>query len=1119
MGNLQFVLGRAGSGKSEYICEQAVHASQCGKNAILIVPEQYSHEREMQMLKENGYICESLNVTSFNRLASRIIADSGMLHRRTDASGKAMLLSRAFSRCRNKLTYFKKAEERSGYIDLFLDAISEFKKGQVTPEALKAASADATEPLFCARLFDIALIYEEYNKLLSDDMCDGDDDITLLSSLCFGNQYIKNSTIYIDEFFRFTKNEIFCIQSMMSAGADVVVSLCMPDKDYDDGIFSRVHNTKKTLESCAKEVGANILPPKTFDKICRFSSLELAHLEDSMATTTKEYSEVPHDISVAVFKNMYDEVTYVASRIKQLIKQGMQYRDIAVIAGDYEGYKDLISSTFSLYDIPVFIDTRKKFLDHPIVIYLFSVFDLLSGITTDKISVYMKSGFADILPEEASRLENFALAAAINYNDWLDDERFLKKSTGIFETEEESGEEGIHQAKIKNRLLAPVVSLKEKISQSKNVADRVNALIEFFKETNLEEKIAKKAEEFSQEGKFNLADEYTETYNIVKETLETLKSCLGNEDTGVTVLREILTAGFTQKSIGIIPKVYDSISFGDINRSVIKNHKALFMIGVNEGKFPALPVSCGILSDDEREYLLERNISVAPNSNKLIEDAEFSLYENVNGAREKLIVTYPIDSDGTGLRPAGFISKLKRIFKSICVDAYIKDDVLPPDISVASKASAYSYVLNNIKDIDKNPIASRLLEELSKDTEYSKKIERAIRFSQYENQAGRLSDNAVSMLYGKSLVGSVSKFERFSACPFSFFVEYGLRAKERKVLKIETPDIGSLLHEVVERFSNALREKNLKFKTVTKAQQKAICDEIIEEMFGTMMIKKVFTEGRIEALKTRLKSLVAKSVWAICEHISRGEFEPAAFELSFDKNGDIEPVTITLPTGEEITMIGRIDRIDTYSSEGKLYIKIIDYKSGNKSYSLSDIFNMTTLQLSVYAIAVTENSKEELGAGEKAFGGMFYFKLDDPLEESMPDGDMSDEKALKAFKMSGLLSDNPDVIHAMDNTNTQGWSSIIPVYMLKNGSASKSQSKLASPEQYEKLKKYVKSAVTKIGQEIISGNIDIKPVRDGAFTPCVYCKYRLVCGFDPNVHPCRFAKKFSSDDEIWNEME
>jgi len=1114
---LKFVLGRAGCGKSEYILNDAIKKEASKKNAIIIVPEQYSHEREMQMIEKTGYICDSLYVTSFNRFAQKIISESGLKHKRADTSGKAMILSRAISRCRNKLSYYKSAGEKTGYIDLFLGAISEFKKGQVMPETLKLAADKTDEPLLRARLLDIGLIYEEYNRLTSESMCDGDDDVTLLASLCFGNDYIKNACIYIDEFFRFTKNELFCIQSFLASGADVTVCLCLPHDERKNTVFESVYETKNLLEKYAREIGVVIHAPVLLDENHRFKSDELKTLETAMAKSSKIYDKKTNDIKLYVLKNRYDEVTLVASKIKRIVKEGVSFCDIGVIAGDYDGYKDLIKSTFALYEIPVFIDTRKRFLDHPIVIYLFSVFDLLLGITTDKVSSFMKSGFCDITMEEAAKLENYALSSAINYNDWLDDERFLKKSAGIFAKEEDSGDEGQYYLGLKNKVLGPVVSLKENISKSKNVLDRVNSLLAFFAETGLQDKIVKISEDFYNNGELNLSDEYTEVYNIIIETLETMKDCLGDENTGISVLREIFLAGFSQRSIGIIPKVYDSVAFGDLNRSVIKNKKVLFLIGVNEGIFPGIPSSNMLLTDEERAYLIKCGISVAPDSKKLIQDSEFSLYEAVNTAREKLFFSYPIDNDGKGMRPASFIAKLKRIFNEIEVCAPVAQEELPPEISVASKQSAYTYVLRYIDSLNENTLAKTLADELCKDDEYREKIERAKVFSAYENNAGKLSSDTVHKLYGKSLTGSVSRFERFSACPFSFFVEYGLRARERKIMKIEAPDIGSLLHEVVERFSKTVRDRGMSFKKITKSEQREICDEIIEEMFGAMMISKFFAKGRIEALKTRLKSLVAKSVWAICEHVTRGEFEPSAFELSFDKNGDIKPVTVELPTGEEITMIGRIDRVDTYSDEGKLYIKVIDYKSGAKGYSLSDIFNMTTLQLSVYMIAVTENGKDIFKNDNTAFGGMFYFRLDDPIEEGFPDKEADEENSLKAFKMSGLLADNENVIRAMDR-NASGWSAVIPVYIKNDGTVSRSQSKLADAERYEKLKRYVKNAVVKIGKEIISGNVDIKPVRDSNITPCSYCRYRMICGFDPEIHSCRYTKHFSSDDEIWEEM-
>lgn len=845
-------------------------------------------------------------------------------------------------------------------------------------------------------------------------------------------------------------------------------------------------------------------------------SNELLYLEKATSGKKTIWDNPPEDISLYIAKDKYEEVICTAANIKKFVaKSGAAYHEIAVITGDYNSYSDLVQSIFPMYDIPVFADTRQNFLSHPIVLYLFSIFDLLTGINTKRVITYMKSGFADITQEEAFYLENYALSKAIEYNDWLDDNRFMENAKNIFENKTLSDDSNI-TPEIKNRVLAPIILLKNKILASKTVSDRVSALISFFEATNLKEKISQYINEFKDKCLLRQADEFAEVYNILMETLATMVQLLGNESIGISGMRAVLEAGFAQKSIGVIPTVFDQVSFGDLNRSVIKNVKALFILGANDGIFPSIPSSETLFSDSERKFLLSHSISVAPDIIKRIADTEFSIYNAINICREKLFVSYPISDNGNGLRPAMFISKLKRVFPRLHAQHELDSDEQSPETTIASRQSAFNYVLTHIGELNKNKTAQCMYDILYKDELYRDRLTRATAFSHYSNKAGTLSQQAVLMLYGKNLYGSVSSFERFSACPFSFFIEYGLKAKDRKVLKVDAPDIGSLLHKIIEQFSVEIKRLGKSFYTITEDEQRTITDSIIDDMFSSMIIKNIYSVGRINALKKRLKSLVSKSVWVICRHIAMGKFEPLAFEVSFDKNGDLPPVTIPLPDGSQITMRGRIDRIDTFSHEGKLYLKIIDYKSGSKGYSLTDIFNGVTLQLAVYTMAATDGISKVNG-NNIGFGGMFYFHLDDPISLGTPNTKLDEKNTIKDFKMSGLSSDKPEIICAIDG-NTQGWSSVIPVYLKKDGTVSKSQSKTADEEQFENLKKYIKNVLSKIGNEIMSGNVDISPTKDGKFMPCNYCKYIAVCGFDPDIHPCRRLKHFKSDDEIWSLM-
>ena len=983
----------------------------------------------------------------------------------------------------------------------------------MSSDALREAAEQSSDHLFSLRLLDLANVYDAYNRLLGESITDSDDDLSELAEILLKTNALSDTTIYIDAFYRFTQNELSVIRAMLASGCELTVTLCLPNSPIpESSMFSGAYRSYRTILALAQETGATVLPPVWLSDSPRFLCDSLKTLETALAGN-RVTTESNENISLYIAKGKHEEVSRVASAIRSYVAEtNTPYRDIAVITGDYDGYADLVSSIFPIYEIPVFADTRREFLSHPIVLYLFALFDLLTGITTKGITAYMKSGFADISPDDAAKLENFALASAIEYDDWLNDDRFLYKMQSIFDTTSRASADTdvLH---IKTALLAPVLRLKDKMMASKYVKDRVNALFAFLEEERLAEKIAEKAKHFEENGLLRQAEEFIEVYNILIETLDTAPRVLGEESIGLASLRAVLEAGLSQKSIGVIPTVYDQIAFGDLSRSVIKNARALFVLGANDGLFPPLPQSDVFLSDNEREFLNARGVQVAPNTNKRICDAEFSVYAAVTATREKLHISYPLsDSEGHGLRPASFIAQVKRTFPFLSAQYEENSTELSPDAAIASAQSAYNYILTHIALLGKNETIDRLYETLSKDAVYAEKLRRAKEYAAFQNNPGQLSPDAVKLLYGDTLHGSVSRFERFAACPFSFFMEYGLKAKERKILKVEAPDIGSLLHEIVERFSRRIIEEGKSFRTITPEEQRAITDSITDEMFSAMHINNIYSAHRLKSLKNRMKCLVAKSMWALCLHVKRGNFEPTAFEVGFGENDEMPPVTVPLPNGGKIVLSGRIDRIDTLTHKGELYLKIIDYKSGAKAYSLSDIFNGNTLQLAVYMIAATQGATKEASAPVK-FGGMFYFHLDDPILPGDPTDSTEEITKLKTYKMSGLVTDKPEIITSMD-TEFTGYSPIIPVYLSQNGAISASMSSVASDAQIEKLKRHIVTTVEKIGAEILNGNVDICPAWDSKTNPCRYCKYKTVCGFDPNVHPRRKMQKMK-DAEIW----
>jgi len=1122
--SLTIVYGRSGTGKSEYCLEGVKAAGLNGKKAWLIVPEQFSHVKEAELINKTGYITDNLKSTSFKRLSYSVLKAEKRTETVLDRTKKSMLIAKALYSVRSELHVFKNMHKKQGFISVIQDMISEFKRSCAMPgDVREYAENISNDSLLKLKLTELALIYEEYQKAIDKNFIDDDDNISFLANSILKNETMNDTAIYIDEFFRFTKAEMLCIEAFLKKGADVTVCLCMSDDDRTkSGIFEPVVSTYNALLKLAKKNGVVINQPVILYEKYRFKdSKELSMLESEYPKyKINIYNEETHDISLFTASDIYSEVTRLACNIlKSVQKNNLRFKDIAIICGSPDNYRNIIKTVFDIYDIPVFIDTKRDLLSHPVIIMIFAILDIcVDGFDTKYILSYLKSGYSNLSRDEIDVFENFVLSGNIRKADWLDDERFLKRAKTVFDDSEDLLETDSDLAKkileMKERILSPILKFKDEISQSRKASVRADAILSFFDEISLSKKIKKETDMLLAEGEAETAEEYAKVYNVLMETIESFKVCIGEESVGVERLYDILSAGLSECTLGVIPPINDGVFFGDLSRSIARNVRHLYIVGANEGAFPPSAPSENILSDTERIYLNEKGLSLAPDTKKIMFDYGFMVYNILNISKEKLFISYSIsDLNGDGMRPSILISKVKKIFPEIEFSTDVDGRHEKTENYVLTKKSAFNYLLRK-KELTENDL--KLYELLNEDELYKEKLKTAERAAAYKNKAQILERDIVKSLYQGNLKGSVSSFEKYSACPFSYFLTYGLSAKERKLFDIDTPDFGSLLHRVIDTFSKQITSCGKSFSEIGKDECEKIVSDILDDIVGRMFIKKLYSEKKLILLVKRLKKYAFRATWAICEHIKRGEFEPCAFEAEFSENGDMAPLSIGLPSGDKITLIGKIDRIDKYEQNGELYVKVIDYKTGKKDFSLSDIYNKLSLQLCVYITAVCENGEKLLGKSPKT-AGMFYFKLSDTPTETLKKEEVDDKKQLSIFKMSGMVLDNEEIIEAMER-GIVGYSAILPVMMSKDGQLIKGKSKAASLSQFEKLKSYVKKTASEIGKEILSGKVDILPCANGKDMPCTFCKFHSVCGFDINTDEYRQVGKLK-DDVIWEMFE
>ncbi len=1115
---LQLLYGEAGTGKSEYCLSQMMALFKEGVPTMMLVPEQFAHSAELRLIEKNGFISDDIQSVSFQRLAAKTLKKSGKLKKNISRIGKSMLLSKAILKLSPSLTLYQNAAEKPGFIDSMLTFIAECKRSDVSPEMLRSYLPE-NNPYLYMKLSELSAIYESYQALLDTGYTDSEDFLPMLAEEIKAKKLFAGHHIFIDEFFRFTPAECDVIEALLTVGAQVCVTVCAKGQDAA-GIFSPAVQTAKGLVHIAKEVGAVINPPILLTEKHRFvRSPELLHFESEYHQYPPHiYKEETQDIDLYIAPDLYTETLVLAAEIRRRMeKDNLRYRDIAIICGNPDSYTDIIKTVFPLYDIPVFIDQKKSLLTHPIIIMLLSVLQLMThGIDTEDLINYAKTGYAGISRDEADLLENFALAGRLKKNDWLVDERFLKRAGSVFyqteSLEEHNAEEAEKLLSIRNRLLAPLLDLRKALAEDRQLSHRAEALFRFFEGIGLYEQVNLEIAQLKELSEHRAALEYGEIYNLLMTLLDELVIALGDEKIGLIRLKTILLSGLAQCEISTIPPVTDQVFFGDTGRSLVKNVKALFILGANAGTFPSAPPQEGLIKDAERLFLEQQGLSLGPDGKKIAFQNQFLVYSALTISSKTMHVSYPVsDLEGKGLLPSPLIERLQKLFPALKVT---DNTCTPPtaNLLIAGKKSAWQYVLEHFKDTDS--LSAALRKEIAEDPDYQLAYKAMLRHSEYSHRVKDLSPGMAHSLYGTNLRGSVTQLETYSKCPFSYFLRYGLKAKERKILKIDAPDIGHLIHEIVEIASRRITENKQSFASVTPEDIAQIAGETVDELLATLFISQLYSEKRLAALIRKLKTQVTKMLGIICEHVAQGEFEPCAFELAFDEKGELPPVTVKLPTGESITLIGRIDRIDMLKKDADIYIKIIDYKTGHKTFRLSDVYHQLSLQLAVYLTAVTEGGENLFGESIKP-AGMFYFRLVDKNVSATSD---DTEAALKKqFKMDGMVLKDVDIIRAMDK-GIKGHSSILPAYIRQDGTISDSSGTYATEEQFQKLSKYIEKTIKKLGSEILQGSCGISPCRTGKSFPCEYCPYHPVCAFSAKTDPYRTAKTFP-DDEIWAKLE
>ena len=1116
--SLQFYFGPSGSGKSRQLHMDMLAMAEQNpqKNILFLVPDQFTMQTQFDLVnasKVKGI--RNIDVLSFGRLSHRIFEETGYgMKPVLDDTGKSLVLRKVTAQINDSLPMIGPNLNKIGYIHEVKSAISEFMQYGVNPSQVNELAEYAqSHGALHHKLKDLQMIYKEFLSYIEDKFITTEETLELLTRAVEKSEIVKDSIVVFDGFTGFTPIQNRLIQRLMQIAETVIVSVIIDVKENPfiiAGEQELFYLSKKTVSDLCKLANeAGVARKKDIylreRPVARFkNNAQMAHLEQRIFRYPLKpcgEQEMSDTISITEAVNPSMEVKSVCRSIKELVLSGEYcYRDIAIVAGDLETYSEYLKREAGLYEIPMFIDQTRGLLLNPFIEFIRSCLKIkLTNFSYESVFHYLRSGLADFDEEEIDRLENYVIALGMKgKKKWS--EAFVRKPWSVDEKKQLLLLDGLNRSR--EKLMEQLSPLLEK---QKTAGDYIRALYEFIVNAKVQEKLVVFENRFTEDGDREKAREYAQIYRLVMELFEQIEALLGQEEVSLQEFADILDAGFAEIEIGIIPGSIDRVVAGDMERTRLKQVKILYVLGVNDGNIPKGSSRGGIISDIDREFLKDSGFELAPTPRQQMYIQRLYLYMNLTKPSHRLYLSYArVNREGKSLRPSYLIDMLKKLFPQIQINRTAEsfgdiEDIVGTKDGLAILADGLRiYGESNGKRQNPNEL-SALLKLYQNEEAYAPLVSKMTDAAFISYQHSPLSKVVAQSIYGTMLENSVSRLERFAACAYAHFLQYGLKLKEREEFGFEQVDLGNIYHNVLELFAGKLADCNYTWFDFPKEEGERLLREALESCAAEYGETILYSNARYSYMVERLYRILCRTVQTLQKQLKSGSFVPEHFEMSFSKVENLESVNIALTGQEKMKLRGRIDRIDTYEDNEHVYVKVIDYKSGNKKFDLAALYYGLQLQLVVYMNVATELEKKKHPDKEVVPAALLYYHVNDPMvkEEKELTAEEINERLQKELRMTGVVSDSDEIIGLLDK-NFSDKSLILPVERKKDGSFTAGSS-VISKEDYTVISAFVNQKIRKAGEAILKGDIEMNPYEQGTHQACTYCDYKSVCGFDEKI--------------------
>ena len=1033
-------------------------------------------------------------VLSFTRLAGRLTdAAGGGAAPLLDAGGRMLLMYAALRKVSDALATYRAPSRKPAFLTGLLATVDECRSYRVEPEALIQAGEELGGRQG-DKLRDLGLIYAAYQAMEEAGAADPRGRLDRLARQLRDTVWGAGMGFYVYGFTDFTPQEEQVLFELARQGELTVAFVCDPGDD-PAGIFLPALRAARRLMRNARENGVPVREETLVRPLCRHPSL--AFLEQRLFGISPEptWSDQCAVTRISAVTPRQEAEWCAAEILRLLREEGYRCRDIAVCARRLDGYGELIDSVFARYGVPVFLSAMEDVLEKPVLALVTSALAAAAeDYPYEELFRYLKTGLTGISDEERDLLENYALTWDLKGSAWTRQKPWDMHPEGYgHEFSDEDTALVLWLDQIRRRVIAPLETLRK--GRDKTGKGRALALYQLLEDIDLPTRLAQRADSLDARGERTAAAQYRQLWDILMSGLEQCALLLGDTELELDEFSRLFSLVLSQYDVGAIPVSLDAVTVADAPRLAHKEVKALFLLGADSNSIPDCAPSPGLFSDRDRDVLAALEVELAPRQEDKLRREMTIAYETCARPSDRLYISYAAAGTGGEQRTPCFLwERLSSLFP----DGPVSDGTDPlarlsaPDaaLELAGRDPAVAAALRTVPGL-------------------STRVERIQSTALWRR--GRLSRLAVDKLFGPVVPMSATKLDLANSCHFSYFLRFGLDAKPRQRAAFRATDYGTFVHDVLENTLRAAQEQGISLDDADGVRRlsQAAADRYEREVLTGLEDE----PARFRCLFGRMKQAALAVVESVAAELSVSDFTPAAFELGFGRGRKPLP-PVEVEQGVRLQLSGFVDRVDQWVHDGKRYLRVVDYKTGKKSFDFADIEDGRGLQMLLYLFALTREGERVFGAGEIVPAGVLYVPAHTPLvdgERAMSDEDIQKARD-KLLRRQGLVLDEPEVLAAMEHT--AGAYRFLPV-----STGRSSSDYLVTPEQMEVLDEYITAALRRAAGELAAGNIDADPYWHNADkNPCRWCDYKAACHFEEGCGDARRFRKGVKAAEFWQWM-